>query len=319
MTQDNIQKDTSQGTTNEPQYNSLEEAVFGGDGVVNESSNNDITSAFTSGNEGNTEAAPVETGQPVIGNNENNQQPVQENTSNDDTRYQYWQSQADKYKNELEQVKQQQVAPAQPAAPVQPAEPRVEEFPPAPPKPQQPRTFNREEAYADPNSESARYLDELEGWRDNINEYNSLKSQYQTAVIEEKFNKMEQTRVDDAKRQQAYQQQASQQAEVKSHVMGNYGMNESEANDFMTKMSDPNSINVDNLVQLYRMQKGGAAPQNNAPAQPSSAFQQTKNAQQVPSPMGVMPSGQSNTDGRSLEDKMIDGMIGNFNSKNPWK
>lgn len=315
MTQDNIQTDTPQETTNEPQYNSLEEAVFGGDGIVNESSNNDITSAFTSGNEATTETAPV-TGQPEVSNQGTTQETTQ---SNDENRYQYWQSQADKYKNENEQLRQQQAAPVQPVAPVTPAEPAVEDFPPAPNKPQQPRAFNREEAYADPSSESARYLDELEGWRDNINEYNSLKSQYQTAVIEEKFNKMEQTRVDDAKRQQAYQQQASQQAEVKSHVMGNYGMNESEANDFMTKMSDPNSINVDNLVQLYRMQKGGAAPQNNAPAQPSSAFQQTKNAQQVPSPMGVMPSGQSNTDGRSLEDKMIDGMIGNFNSKNPWK
>ena len=315
MTQDNIQVDTPQESSNEETYTSLEEAVFG---TPNEGSS-DVSSAFTSGNEGNTETAPVETGQPAVSNSENNQQPVQENTSNDDTRYQYWQSQADKYKNELEQVKQQQATQVQPEAPVQPAEPAVEEFPPAPPKPQQPRTFNREEAYADPNSESARYLDELEGWRDNMSEYNSLKSQYQTAIIEEKFNKMEQARVDEAKKQQAYQQQAQQQAEVKSHVMGNYGMSESEASDFMTKMSDPNSITVDNLVQLYRMQNGNAAPQNNAPAQPSASFQQTKNAQQVPSPMGVMPSGQSNVDNKSFEDKVMDNLIGNFNCKNPWK
>jgi hypothetical protein len=44
-----------------------------------------------------------------------------------------------------------------------------------------------------------------------------------------------------------------------------------------------------------------------------------QNAQQVPSPMGVMPSGQSNADGRSVEDKIMDTMVGNFNSKNPWK
>ena len=52
---------------------------------------------------------------------------------------------------------------------------------------------------------------------------------------------------------------------------------------------------------------------------PSQTFTQTQNAQQVPSPMGVMPSGNTNVDGRSVEDKMIDKMIGNFNSKNPWK
>ena len=111
-----------------------------------------------------------------------------------------------------------------------------------------------------------------------------------------------------------------QQMEVANHVMGHHGMNENEASDFIQRMSDPNSITVDNLVQLYRMQQGNAAPQQNpAPAQPSSAFTQTQNAQQVPSPMGVMPSGNTNTDGRSMEDKMMDKMIGNFNSKNPWK
>ena len=95
-------------------------------------------------------------------------------------------------------------------------------------------------------------------------------------------------------------------------------MNDNEAHDFMTKMSDPASINIDNLVQLYRMQSGGPANQANPPT-PSQTFQQTRNAQQVPSPMGVMPSGQSNVDGRSMEDKMMDKMVGNFNAKNPWK
>ena len=310
MTQDNIQVDTPQESSNEETYTSLEEAVFG-----NTEGSNDVSSAFTSGNEGNTETAPVETGQPEVSNATENIQTEQ--SDNDTPRYQYWQSQADKYKNELESIKQQQV-PVQQQQIAEP-EPTVEEFPAAPDRPQQPRTFNREEAYADPNSESARYLNELENWRDDMNEYNSLKSQYQTALIEDKFNKMENDRIEAAKRQEAAQMQAEQTANIKSHVMGHHGMNENEANDFMTKMSDPNSINIDNLVQLYRMQQGGAAPQNNAPAQPSASFQQTKNAQQVPSPMGVMPSGQSNADSRTMEDKIMDNLIGNFNSKNPWK
>ena len=130
---------------------------------------------------------------------------------------------------------------------------------------------------------------------------------------------MEQTRVDEAKRQEAHQKQAAQEAEIKSHVMGHYGMNESEAMDFMTKMSDPKSINIDNLVQLYRMESGGNSQQVAPPTEPSEVFTQTKNAQQVPSPMGVMPSGQSSADTSSFEDKIMDTMIGNFDSKNPWK
>jgi len=308
--QDNIQSDTSQENTQE--YASLEEAVFG-----SPSSDNNTASAFTTGNEGNTETAPKE-GQPEVSTQETTQEETQ--TDNDTTRYQYWQSQADKYKNELEEVKQQQVAPVQPEAPAQPAEPKVEEFPAAPDKPKRPRTFNREEAYSDPSSESARYLDELEGWRDDMNEYNSLKSQYQTAIMEEKFNKIEEARVNEAKKQQAARQMATQEAEVKSHIMGHHGMSETEAVDFMSKMSDPSSITIDNLVQLYRMQNGGAQQQA-VPTQaaPSDSFQQTKNAQQVPSPMGVMPSGQSNAETTSFEDKIMDTMIGNFNSKNPWK
>ena len=314
MTQDNnIQQDTPQPSSNE-EFTSLEEAVFGGEG-----SDSNVSGAFTSGEEGNANPAPQ--GQP---GQENQNIPPQPN--NDETRYQYWQSQSDKYKNELESLKQQvQQAQVQPQQ-VQPQEQvpvdtgGYDEFPPAPDKPQRPRTYSREEAYSDPSSESARYLDELEGWRDDMNEYNSLKSQYQTAVIEDKFNAMEQERINNIKRAEAQQKTAAQISEVKNHVMGHYGMNDNEANDFMQKMSNPNSITVDNLVQLYRMQNGGAAPQQNpAPAQPSEAFTQTKNAQQIPSPMGVMPSGNSNVDGRTMEDKIMDTMIGNFNSKNPWK
>ena len=311
MTQeDNIQQDTPQESTNE--FASLEEAVFG-----NESSSDNVSSAFTSGNEGNTEPAPQ--GQPEVSTEENTQEPVQTNT-NDETRYQYWQSQADKYKNELATLKQQPQQPqAQPQAPVEP-EIKAETFPPPPNKPQRPRTFNREEAYNDPSSESAKYVDELEGWRDDMNEYNTLKSEYNTAVIEDKFNKMEQERVNNVKRAQAQQQQAQQVSEIKSKLVGHYGMQEGEANDFMQKMSDPNSITIDNLVQLYRLQGSGNTqqPPQSAPV-PSQTFTQTQNAQQVPSPMGVMPSGNTNVDGRSMEDKMMDTMIGNFNSKNPWK
>jgi hypothetical protein len=309
MTQDNIQKqDTPQIETNEQQFNSLEEAVFGSQG-----STGDISSAFTTGEEGNTETAPIE-GQPEVSTQETIQEPTQ---GNDEKRYQYWQSQADRYKNELETLKSQPQQPVQ-EQPVEAKEERVEEFPAPPSKPKQPRTFNREEAYSDPASESARYLDELEGWRDDISEYNSLKSQYQTAIIEDKFNKMESTRVEEAKKQQATQQRSAQEAEIRGHVMGHYGMNDNEAKDFMSKMSDPNSITIDNLVQIYRLQNSGAQQQQ-APTAPSQTFTQTRNAQQVPSPMGVMPSGQSNSETVSFEDKIMDTMIGNFNSKNPWK
>jgi len=313
MSQENIQQDTPQD--NQQTYESLEEAVFGSDDVVSEGSSN-INDAFTGGEQENTEVAPQ--GQPT--------QVPQENTqpepSNDEKRYQYWQSQADRLKNENDTLKKSlnQNIPRESRPQEEDTLPEQrDEFPPPPDKPQRPRVFNREEAYADPQSESARYLDELEDWRDNINEYNTLKTQYQGAVIEEKFQNMENERVAEAQRQQAAQKQNAQANQIREHVIGHYGMNDNEAADFMATMSNPQSLNIDNLVQLYRIQKGGAASPQTAPPQSSAVFQQFQNAQQVPSPMGVMPSGQSNVDGRSMEDKIMDNLIGDFNDKNPWK
>jgi hypothetical protein len=162
-------------------------------------------------------------------------------------------------------------------------------------------------------------MDELEDWRDNINEYNTLKTQYQGAVMEEKLQDMQKERVVEAQRQQYANKRVQQANEIREHVMGNYGMNDNEAKDFMTKMSNPDSLNIDNLVQLYRLQSGGAAQQQTAPAQPSDVFNQVQNAQQVPSPMGVMPSSANNSGSKSMEDKIMDSLIGNFDSKNPWK
>ena len=84
-------------------------------------------------------------------------------------------------------------------------------------------------------------------------------------------------------------------------------------------MSDPSSITVDNLVQLYRLQKGkgGGAPVNPGQSpQPSPFFQQAQRAQQVPQPMGVQPTAGNNQ--APAEDQIMDNMIADFNSKNPW-
>jgi len=310
MSQENIQTDTPQESTNEQQYSSLEEAVFGN---INEGSDS-VESAFTSGNEGSEEVAAPETGQPA----QETSKPVVDN-NNDETRYQYWQSQADKLKSENAKLKesmaQQTQAPVQPQAPVQE---QVEEFPAPPEKPQRPRNFSREDAYADPNSESARYLDEHDQWRDNMTEYNALKTQYDNAVLQERFDKIEQERVNNAKRAEAYRVQQQQTNEVKDYVTGHYGFSQEQANDFVQKMSNPESLTVDNLVKLYQLTESGSI-NNQSPTQPSDSFKQVQNAQQVPSPMGVMPSGNANNDGRSLEDKIMDTMVGNFNNKNPWK
>tara|TARA_R100000808_G_scaffold23030_1_gene50611 strand:- start:1403 stop:2356 length:954 start_codon:yes stop_codon:yes gene_type:complete len=243
---------------------------------------------------------------------------------NDDTRYQYWQSQAAKLENELGQVKeaqaqqqlmmQQQILANQP-----PQESEPERFPDAPARPVKPRNYSREEAYNDPSSESARFLDEQEEWRDNMEEYRELKSQYDAAVMREQVENERNARVQEVQRQQAIAQQKQQINQVGNLVMNKYGLTKEEAGSFIQDMSSDESLTMDNLVQLWRMKTGQGAPQG-APVQnsPSPTFEQTKRAQQIPSPMGVMPgTGQEAT--TATEDQVMDAMIKDFNSKNPFK
>ena len=249
------------------------------------------------------------------------QEQAQEyNAKNDEKRFEYWQSQASKNQNQFaEMQKQNQELQAQMQAmqtmqqPV--AEPK-EEFPAPPEKPNKPRTFSREEAYADPNSESARYVDEYESWRDDMSEYNSLKQEYTVAQMQERLDAQEQQRQDEIQRQQAYAQQQEQMRGVNNHLQGHYGFNDADAQEFIQQMSDPNSLSLDNLVQLYRLQKGQGNPDQNAG--PSPEFQQTQRAQQIPSPMGVQTGQGQGNDGRSDSDKIMDNMIADFNGKNPW-
>jgi len=243
----------------------------------------------------------------------------QTQSENDERRYQYWQSEADKAKNEITELKSQLNQPqpqqAQPA-PVQ--EKEVEQFPPAPEKPQAPPGFNRAEAMEDPNSVSAQYLNQLDGWRDDIIQYNSLKSEYQTALVSEQLQKQESARQDDIKRQQAYQQQQQQMNEVHQRVQGEFGLTNEEATEFVQTMSKPDSLTIDNLVQLYRLQKGSGQPtQQTQPTGPSDTFNQQARAQQVPSPMGVLPA-QQNESTTSAEDNIMDSMISGYKKSNPW-
>ena len=253
------------------------------------------------------------------------QEPLSD-AKNDDTRYEYWQSQAAKKDNELEQLKaqqqqmmaMQQQMMQQPQAPAQP-EPEVDKFPDAPTRPSKPRNFSREEAYSDSSSESARYLDEVEDWRDNMEEYKELKHQYDMAIIQEQLGNERKARVEEVQRREAYAKQQQEIANVNNMVQTKYGLNPEEAQSFIKEMSSKDSLTMDNLVQLWRIKQGQNAPvSGNVQTTPSPTIQQTKRAQQVPSPMGTMP-GTGNQATGSTEDQIMDRMISDLDSRNPFK
>jgi DNA mismatch repair ATPase MutL len=247
-------------------------------------------------------------------------------TDNDQVRYQYWQSEADKRENELSKVRAtnelltQQLTSfvsntQQPQQQQQPEE-QVEEFPPPPNKPDKPRTYNREEAYTDSSSESARYLDDIESWRDDMDEYNSLQAEYQSAKMSADREEYQRARQrDDALRQQASEND-QRMGQLKTHLRQKYNASDTEFDEFVQIMSNPESLTPDNLWRLYQMDRGVQTNVPSAPAAPSAAFEQTRRAQSVPSPMGVLPSQNVQVSDRSVEDKLMDSIIEDQNRLN---
>lgn len=227
---------------------------------------------------------------------------------NDQVRYQYWQSQAAQMKNQLDSVKEympmvdylrsnpeavQNLTPGTqaPGGEAPPSQ-EPEEFPPPPERPEQPTGFSREEAMSDPSSESAKYLDHADKWKEDMITYNGLSNQYQVATMREEYNrKIEGLEKVELERTQA-RQNAEEMSNVRSFVQQKYNLGD-KLDDFISTMNDPKSIDMDTLVGYYQYKQGlpqqQVQPQGRM-AQPSAAFTQTQRAQSVPRPMGVQTS-----------------------------
>ena len=189
-----------------------------------------------------------------------------------------------------------------------------EEFPPPPDRPEQPAGFSREEAFSDPASASAQYMNAMEEWRDNMTKYNSLASQYQVAVMRESYDKKFKG-LEEKEAQRIEQVRAQKQVgEIREYVVANYDLGD-HVDDFITTMNDPKSINMDDLVGYYKYKNGlSAGSPAPTPAQPSGNFNQVKRAQSVPTPMGVQPA-QTNEAPDQTKDFM-DVLISNDKQKN---
>ena len=255
-----------------------------------------------------------------------NELPKSASDGSDEKRYQYWQSQADKMKAENETLRaqmEQQTAPAQQPAP--PAEEQVKdkEFPPPPQRPRKPAGYNREEAISDPASQSARYHDVMDDWRDRMDKYNNLYAQYNVALAQERMDALEGKIAEKEQQDLASAQQQQAMSELSDYVQATYNLSPEETQDFIQTMSQPESLNIGNLVDLYKMK--GKQIINNVPTQvgtqadwrpePSDTHKQVRRAQQIPSPMGVIPS---KGEDRSPVDSIMDEMIDNQNKKNPF-
>ena len=232
-----------------------------------------------------------------------------EDPKSDTDSYKYWQSQADKRAAEVDLLKSQvtELMKAQTSTPAeQPKEEiaRIER----PVKPSKPADYDHSEALADPESASGKYLAKQEQYMDNLANY---------------MESMEQQR--EVKLQQTLQQQeqVTRNQKVMSDLQSKYSYTPDEANDFIQQMSKPDSLSLDNLVKLHKMNTGQTpAPQKVEQVTPEAQMKQSiMNQRQeklsIPKPIGVQP-GANVQSSKSVEDQMMDSMIGNFKKKNPF-
>jgi hypothetical protein len=233
--------------------------------------------------------------------------PSEENPTNDNDSYKYWQSQADKRAAEVDLLKSQvtELMKAQASTPAeQPKEETVKIERPV--KPRKPADYDHSEALADPESASGKYLAKQEQYMDGLADYMDSIETNRSKVME----------------QQIQQQEVfTRNQKVISDLQSQYNYTAEQANDFINKMSSPQSLSLDNLVKLHQMDSN-AAPRQVAQVTPEALQKQQlmSNRQEklsIPKPIGVQP-GASTQSSKSVEDQMMDSMIGRYKKKNPF-
>jgi len=233
--------------------------------------------------------------------------PSVEDPKNDNDSYKYWQSQADKRAAEVDLLKSQvtELMKAQASTPAeQPKEETVKIERPV--KPRKPADYDHSEALADPESASGKYLAKQEQYLDGLADYMDSIEANRSKVME----------------QQIQQQEVfTRNQKVISDLQSQYNYTAEQANDFINKMSSPQSLSLDNLVKLHQMDSN-AAPRQVAQVTPEALQKQQlmSNRQEklsIPKPIGVQP-GASTQSSKSVEDQMMDSMINRYKKKNPF-
>ena len=229
-----------------------------------------------------------------------------EDPKSDTDSYKYWQSQADKRAAEVDLLKSQ-VTELMKTQTSTPAEPAKEETPliERPVKPRKPADYDHSEALADPESASGKYLGKQEQYMDNL-------ASYMETVEVSRSNAMQ--------KQMEEQQVQMRNQKLVTDLQTHYGYDGQQAADFIDKMSKPDSLSLDNLVKLHKLSQGGTSQLNQVTpeAQQKQQLMQTRQEKlSIPTPIGVQP-GANVQSSKSVEDQMMDSMIGNFKKKNPF-
>jgi flagellar biosynthesis regulator FlaF len=251
------------------------------------------------------QVAPV--GQEVVEGEPTETQTAME-PKNDPDQFQYWQSQADKRAAEVDMLKSQMAeVMTKVNQPTQAAPVEKETVLEKPVKPRKPADFDRSEALTDPDSASAQYLAKQESYLEAMSEY-----------VASSNDRIMQTMT----KAQQEQQAIARDQKVMQDLQSKYNYTPQQASDFVAQMSSPDSLSLDNLVQLHQLRMNNGSQQViqvTPEAQQKAAVMNQRNEKlSIPKPIGVQPGASDQSPTKNIEDKMMDAMIGNFNKRNPF-
>jgi len=242
----------------------------------------------------------------------------------DQNQYQYWQSQYDKAQRELESMKSsyEGLKDMEPIAKYIKDNPAVldgvesslsngmptgnplkgNQVEPLkkPERPTKPANYDAIDAYSDPDSDSYKYRDSVDGYRDDMI---SFQEQRHTDMM---------GRVEDEYRTRAEKQNMDT---LRTQLGTTFEFSTDQTDDFIKVMSDPNSMSLENLVSLYKMKQ---APDREVAKNLRKAEQmrlQNEKLKIAPS-VGIAPA--ESQEEVLAEDGIMDAMIAEHKKMNPW-
>jgi len=247
------------------------------------------------------------------------EQEAKPQSDNDEVRYTYWQSVADKTRNELAKATadaeyyKKLAEGKETHSPVEP-EPIVEEaFPDAPAMPEMPADYNYDDAVNDQKSSSAQYVRQYQKWQQDMIQYSVEKTEYLESKLKQQDFRIKEENLRKAKEAQAVAEYQKALGKVKEDVM-KIGATAEIADHFIQTMSSPDSLSIENLWKLYQAAFANTQPKA---ASASPGFQQAKNANTFPPPYSQLPTG-APEDTRREEDVVFDAMKAQANKITDW-
>jgi len=259
------------------------------------------------GTETNDVSDPIELEtEAPLDNNVIEETPENIEQGTEEQRYQYWQSRYDQKASEFDTMSQklneyEKIAPiaeyiqSNPDVlknvasslsgdtPQVPSQEKSVELPQKPTRPTKPTNYDATESVMDADSDSYKYRVAMEDFRDGMIDYQEQRE----AVA---MNQLQAKEAEIAKRQSEYQAEQSRNAML-GQLTAEYGYTPEKAQAFVEYYSSPDSITLDNLVNLDKL-RSAPSQQEVATRQKAQTMASRSEMAKVPTPAGIA-SGQA--------------------------